>query len=66
MKATIEFNLPEDQEEHQLALDGWRWRSVVIEAFNRLRRWDKARHAPDTQEVRAMLVEAMEEYGVEI
>ena len=37
MKAIIEFNLPEDSDEHQIALDGWKWRIAVQEIDNKLR-----------------------------
>ena len=29
MRATLQFRLPEEEEEHQTALDGWRWKLVV-------------------------------------
>jgi hypothetical protein len=38
MKATLEFNLPEESEEHQLAVDGIKWRGVVSDALEELRR----------------------------
>ena len=38
MKATLEFNLPEEAEEHQLAVDGLKWRGVVSDALEELRR----------------------------
>lgn len=41
MKATLEFNLPEEDQEHQDALYGSRWRSVVFELDQRLRSRDK-------------------------
>ena len=31
MKAVLKFNLPEEQSEHQVALDGWKWKAVVSE-----------------------------------
>lgn len=37
MKAMLRFTLPEESEEHQTALDGWRWRAVVEELDNHLR-----------------------------
>jgi hypothetical protein len=37
MKATLEFNLPEEQSEHRWAIDGWKWKSVVVEHADRLR-----------------------------
>ena len=36
MKAVLEFNLPEEQHEHRLAIDGWKWRSVVGDIADRL------------------------------
>jgi hypothetical protein len=38
MKATLEFNLPEEAEEHQLAVDGLKWRGVVSDILEELRR----------------------------
>jgi hypothetical protein len=38
MKATLEFNLPEEAEEHQIAVDGLKWRGVVSDALEELRR----------------------------
>jgi hypothetical protein len=38
MKATLEFNLPEESEEHQLAVDGIKWRGVVSDILEELRR----------------------------
>ena len=37
MKAVLKFNLPEDQSEHRLALEGWKWKSVVIDIADKLR-----------------------------
>ena len=37
MKAVLKFNLPEEQSEHRLALDGWKWKSVVIDIADKLR-----------------------------
>lgn len=37
MKAILEFNLPEETWEHQTAVDGPKWRSVVNEFTNNLR-----------------------------
>ena len=37
MKATLEFNLPEDEGEHRLAVDGWKWKSVVADIADKLR-----------------------------
>lgn len=37
MKATLEFNLPDEEEQHQLAVDAAKWKQVVVEMDNRLR-----------------------------
>jgi hypothetical protein len=37
VKAVLKFNLPEEQSEHRLALDGWKWRSVVSDIADKLR-----------------------------
>ena len=37
MKALLEFDLPEDESEHRLAIDGWKWKSVVIDIADKLR-----------------------------
>jgi hypothetical protein len=38
MKATLEFTLPEEAEEYQIAVDGIKWRGVVSDALEDLRR----------------------------
>lgn len=37
MKATLEFELPQDAIEHQTAIDGWKWRMIVNEIIGNLR-----------------------------
>jgi hypothetical protein len=37
MKAMLRFTLPQESEEHQLALDGWKWRMVAEEMDHFLR-----------------------------
>lgn len=37
MKATLEFNLPKETEEHQTAVDGFKWRGVVSDTLEELR-----------------------------
>ena len=38
MKATLEFTLPEEAEEHQIAVDALKWRGVVSDALEELRK----------------------------
>ncbi len=42
MKATLEFDLPEEYQEHRDALDGTLWRGVVVALYNEIRKMDKA------------------------
>jgi hypothetical protein len=37
MKATLEFELPQDAFEHQTAIDGWKWRMIVNDISENLR-----------------------------
>ena len=37
MKALLEFDLPEEQDEHRVALDGVKWRAVVNDIANKMR-----------------------------
>ena len=37
MKATLEFELPQDASEHQTAIDGWKWRMILNEVLENLR-----------------------------
>jgi hypothetical protein len=37
MKATLEFNLPEETEEFETASNGWRYKSILCELDNHLR-----------------------------
>lgn len=44
MKATLEFQLPEEQAEHESALHGADWRAAVEEMDQQLRAWTKYGH----------------------
>ena len=48
VKATLEFTLPEESEEHQLAVDGLKWRGVVSDALEELRRDRKYNQISET------------------
>ena len=34
MRAVIEFDLPEESTEHQDAIDGWKWKSIVSALYD--------------------------------
>ena len=73
MKATLEFNLPEDQQDFQMATNAIKFWSVIYELDQELR--SKTKYAPDDlpedkydayQEVRDRLYELMSEYNVSL
>lgn len=37
MKATLEFNLPEESDDHTTALNAWKYRAALSEVFGVLR-----------------------------
>ena len=49
MKATLEFNLPEETTEHQIAVDGPKWRGVVSDALEELRNDRKYNQLPQAE-----------------
>jgi len=49
MKAILEFDLPEDVEEHTTALNGWKWKAVCRTLETLLR--DKLKYREDLSEV---------------
>lgn len=71
MKATLEFNLPEDDEALTDARQGSQWKFAVDDLFNYLR--SETKHAEHTAEeydmlyaVRDKLVAILEERGLSI
>lgn len=66
MKAILEFTLPEEAPEHQTALDGGKWLSVLHTLDENLR--SEAKHGTDKRyrasEVRKMIYDLMAEYGL--
>lgn len=71
MKAMLEFSLPEEREEYETTLNGRKWRLVVDEMDEELRRivkYNDARLADAEvaiyEKVRNMLWEKRVEYGL--
>jgi hypothetical protein len=71
MKATLEYDLPDEQQEFQDAVNGIRWKAAMWELDQRLRAIQK--HAPDSMDdkeyktyckVREMLHECTGENGI--
>ena len=66
MKATLEYNLPEDQDDFELATKGGKWYGVVWQMDQWLRAQNK--YMPDDTyfEVRQKLREIMNDNGVSL
>lgn len=72
MKATLEFQLPEEKYEFENACSGNDWAQIVLQLDNHLR--NQMKHAPDTmsddthkalQDTRNKLHSLMQDYGVQ-
>jgi hypothetical protein len=69
MKATLEFNLPEEREEHQVALDGQKWAGIACGMNEQLRSWMKHGHGfanaeQALDETRKLLLQSIENEGL--
>jgi hypothetical protein len=69
MKAVLEFTLPEDREEHEMALAAGRLASVISETMNHLRSWEKYGHPFETADeviaaIRAIVHDEIDEQRV--
>lgn len=69
-KATIEFNLPEEEIDFKQAKDGYKWESVVWDVEQQLRKWTKYGHEFKNVEealmaARKLVWDAMDEYEVD-
>ncbi len=68
MRVKLEFHLPADQEEFDLAMNGWKYKTILSNFNHRLK--DMSKHGGvdklSTQEVRDELYAIAEEYEVEI
>lgn len=63
MKAVLIFNLPEEQSEHDTAVNGWKYKSVIWDMDNFLRNEIKHNNK-DYEEVRNKLHELLNENNV--
>lgn len=73
MKATLVYTLPEDKEDFQIAVDGWRWQKVVIDLNQYLRTQLKYKsdHYSDSElelleKIRETLHQTIEDSGVSL
>jgi hypothetical protein len=65
MKATLEFNLPEESEEHNSAINGWKYQLILEEIFNYLRRQEKIGNTHlNIEDIRSAVVEIRDQQGV--
>jgi hypothetical protein len=67
MKAIIEFNLPEETQEHKDALNGWKYKSIIKDIFTELRK--KRKYADiesmDIDQITEMIREIESEYDLD-
>ena len=65
MKATLEFTLPDEQDEHRTAVDAWKYRAVLDDLCNHLRRiykhGDDENRAEFAHEIREKISELLTE-----
>ena len=52
MKGTLEFTLPEEEEEFRAAQDGGAWKSLVWDLNEELRKWQK--YGKDNKQLKAL------------
>jgi macrodomain Ter protein organizer (MatP/YcbG family) len=71
MKAILEFNLDEERQQFEDAVDGWKWKCIVSELDNELRTRTKYASDDTSQEVvdalikvRDFLRESLNEEGL--
>lgn len=67
--ATLRFRLPEQREDHQLAMEGWRWKRVVEVLDQHLRTKIKYSDASNEQiaayaDARRLLTEELDDEGL--
>lgn len=69
MKATLTFTLPEEAEEHRLALDGNKWCAAVSAFDGQLRqtaKYNEGQEAEHAKWARELLHQMLSAYGLEI
>ena len=67
MKATLKFNLPEEEIEFNDARNGTAWRGVVHNLFEKIRRIDKVGQSSITMEnLREFLNDELENKGLDL
>lgn len=63
--ASLTFNLPEESSEHQMALDGWKWKAIVSAILDNLRQ-DLKYNAENLSSEQLKILEKMRELIVNI
>ena len=72
MKATLEFDLPEDNDEHYLASNGYKYRHVLSDFAQEMRQLMRGKKEikgcdlPTVEKLHDMLWEFMNEWGIDI
>lgn len=69
MKATLEFNLPEDDEDLRVAQDGWKWRLALCDLDEELRGMVKYAEREDwdnAEQIRGRLWRIVDDRGLSL
>lgn len=65
MKAILEFNLPEETEEHEQALNGWKYQSVLNKILNYLHSQEElGKDSLTIEEIRKSIIETRDQRGI--
>jgi hypothetical protein len=66
MKATLEFNLPEDSHDLDIAVNGWKWKMVMNELDQWIRGENKHGNGVDGYQVRDKINELLSENNLNL
>ncbi len=66
MKATLEFNLPEDSHDLDVAVNGWKWKMVMNELDQWIRGENKHGNGVDGYQVRDKINELLSENNLNL
>ena len=66
MKATLKFNLPEEQYEFDSAVNGCQWHNLVSDLDEKLRQDIKHRHVEDLEHIRKYILNEILDRGLKL
>ena len=66
MKATLKFNLPEEQYQFESAVNGCQWHNLVSDLDEKLRQDIKHRHGEDLEHIRKYILNEILDRGLKL